>query len=99
MTYRFVFLNSITSACLSLFPCDDNCTTNRPDIKLEDMQCRDDFCRATFADKNGEQPPIHELFGKPPFLNEGFTVEESDGRVSVYFTRPGVSLKDAGRFS
>lgn len=63
-----------------------------PDVNLEDMQCREDFCRATFADENGEKPAIQELFGEPPFLTEGFTIDEADGRVSVYFTRPGVSL-------
>jgi hypothetical protein len=57
------------------------------------MQCGESFCRATFAHENGEQPDIQGLFGEPPFVNEGFTIHEPDGRVTLYFTRPGESLE------
>ena len=64
-----------------------------PGVNLEDMQCGESFCRATFAHENGEQPDIRDLFGVPPFVNEGFTLKEPDGRVALYFTRPGESLE------
>lgn len=64
-----------------------------PDVILEDMRCSESFCRATFAQINGEQPDIGSLFGKPPFVNEGFTIHEPDGRVTLYFTQPGESLE------
>jgi len=65
-----------------------------PGINLEDMQCGERFCRATFAHENGEKPDIQGLLGEPPFVNEGFFINEPDGRVSVYFTRPGTSLNE-----
>lgn len=64
-----------------------------PDVNLEDMQCSESFCRATFAQVNGEEPDIGSLFGEPPFLNDGFTIHEPDGRVTLYFTQPGESLE------
>ena len=63
-----------------------------PGVNLEDMQCGERFCRATFVHEKGEQPVIEALFGQPPFVTEGFAINEDDGRVSVYFTRPGTSL-------
>ena len=63
-----------------------------PGVNLEDMQCGERFCRATFVHEKGEQPVIEALFGQPPFVTEGFAINEADGRVSVYFTRPGTSL-------
>ncbi|MGH8615678.1 MAG: hypothetical protein ACREYF_27595 [Gammaproteobacteria bacterium] len=65
-----------------------------PGVNLEDMLCSERLCRATFAHENGEQPVIEDLFGEPPFVTEGFTINEADGRVSVYFTRPGTSLEE-----
>ncbi len=64
-----------------------------PGVKLEDMQCGERFCRATFAHENGEPPAIQDLFGQPPFVADGFTINEADGRVSLYFARPGESLE------
>ena len=57
------------------------------------MQCGDSFCRATFTHLGGEVPDIGVLFGEPPFVTEGFTVERPDGRVMLYFTQPGESLE------
>lgn len=65
-----------------------------PGTYLEDMQCGERFCRATFGNEKGEQPAIQSLFGEPPFANEGFTINEANGRVSLYFTRPGESLEE-----
>jgi hypothetical protein len=64
-----------------------------PGLGLEDIQCGRDFCRATFTQENGEPPEIEGLFGEPPFETEGFAVNEADGRVALYFTRPGESLE------
>ncbi|MGH8581897.1 MAG: hypothetical protein ACREWG_03735 [Gammaproteobacteria bacterium] len=65
-----------------------------PGTYLEDLQCGKRFCRAIFGNEKGEQPAIRSLFGEPPFANEGFTLNEPDGRVSLYFTRPGESLEE-----
>lgn len=65
-----------------------------PGVNLEDMQCGDGFCRATFNHENGKQPNIRGLFGEPPFVNAGFTTHEADGSVSLYFIEPGMSLRD-----
>lgn len=63
-----------------------------PGVELQGMQCMEGVCRARFAQQGGTTPAIGELFGEPPFVNEGFTVEEADGSVSLYFTGAGVSL-------
>jgi len=65
-----------------------------PGVKLEGMQCGERFCSATFAHENGEPPAIQDLFGEPPFVTDGFTINEADGRVSLYFARPGESLEE-----
>ena len=65
-----------------------------PGVSLDDMQCADRFCRATFSHVNGEQPEVHGLFGEPPFVNEGFTIVQPDGRVALYFNQPGESLSE-----
>lgn len=65
-----------------------------PGVFLDDMSCGEAFCRASFSSNNGEHPAIQDLFGVPPFANEGFTINEPDGRVTLYSTQPGVSLED-----
>ncbi len=65
-----------------------------PGLILEDMKCSEAFCRATLASETGERPTLQDLYGRPPFVNEGFTIDEPDGRVTVYFTPPEVSLED-----
>lgn len=65
-----------------------------PGVKVEDMHCDERFCRATFAHENGEPPAIQDLFGEPPFVTDGFTIDEADGRVSLYFGRPGEPLEE-----
>ncbi|MDQ3775495.1 MAG: hypothetical protein M3461_14665 [Pseudomonadota bacterium] len=65
-----------------------------PGVKLEDMQCGERLCRATFAHENGELPAIQDLLGQPPFVTDGFTINEAGARVSLYFARPGESLEE-----
>ena len=65
-----------------------------PGVKLEDMQCGERLCRATFAHENGEPPAIQDLFGEPPFVTDGFTINGAEGRVSLYFARAGESLEE-----
>jgi len=64
-----------------------------PDVNLEEMQCSDRVCRATLTYEN-DGLAVQDLFGEPPFVNEGFTINLADGRVQLYFTQPGVSLGD-----
>ena len=68
-----------------------------PGMVLDGMLCGDRFCKATFADEAGGTPDIAGVFGVPPFVNEGFAVEEPDGRMTLYFTQPGQSLSDLRR--
>jgi len=71
--------------------------TKLPGVSLEDMQCEQRFCRATFFAGHGEAPKVEELFGEPPFMTEMFTIPGANGRVLVYFTQPGVTLEDIRR--
>jgi hypothetical protein len=61
---------------------------------LTDMQCGERFCRAGFASDNGDRPDISQLMGASPFIDSGFTLNEPDGRVRVYFTQQGQSLSE-----
>jgi hypothetical protein len=63
-------------------------------ILLDDIQCGDIFCRATFSQANGKEPDIGDVLGKPPFSSGGFTLTEPDGHVILYFTQPGESLDE-----
>jgi len=65
-----------------------------PGVYIEEMQCNDRFCRATFADENNQQAEIGEIFGEPPFVNEGFTIHQANGQVALYFAQPGESLEE-----
>lgn len=65
-----------------------------PGTNLTDMRCGERFCRASFVSDNGKTPNIVQLLGASPFIESGFTINESDGRVKVYFTQPGESLSD-----
>jgi len=67
---------------------------NTPGMQLLDMLCTEKFCRASFAREDGELPDIGSLLGSPPFVNEGFTVNNPDGTVTVYFTDTGISLSE-----
>jgi hypothetical protein len=65
-----------------------------PGIDLADMQCGGRFCRASFVAENGKPPNISQLIGASPFIDSGFTINEPDGRVRVYFTQPGQSFSE-----
>jgi hypothetical protein len=65
-----------------------------PGANLEELDCSKRFCRALFAQDNGERPVRGQLIGLLPFTNEGFTVDDPDGRVAIYFTRSGESLDE-----
>ena len=59
-----------------------------PEVNLNDIQCGKRFCRATFRPEQRNKEAVTELFGKPPFMEKGFTVEDTDGKVALYFVRP-----------
>jgi len=63
-------------------------------LDLDGMECAERFCRATVTLKSDDPDAVRNLFGHPPFMTEGFTIHDADGRVQVYFTQPGVSLRD-----
>jgi hypothetical protein len=65
-----------------------------PGINLADLQCSYLFCRASFVPDNGKPPNISQLMGASPFIESGFTINEPDGGVRVYFTQPGQSLSE-----
>jgi len=65
-----------------------------PGINLADMQCSARFCRASFVPENGKPPNISQLIGASAFIDSGFTINEPDGGVRVYFTQPGQSLSE-----
>jgi hypothetical protein len=65
-----------------------------PGINLTDLQCGERFCRASFVSENGKPPKITEVIGASPFIESGFTINEPDGGVRVYFTQPGQSLSE-----
>ncbi|MGE0683550.1 MAG: hypothetical protein AB7P69_21950 [Candidatus Binatia bacterium] len=68
-----------------------------PDINLADLQCGQRFCRASFVPDNGTRPNISQLIGASPFIESGFTLNEPDGGVRVYFTQPGQSFGELRR--
>jgi hypothetical protein len=65
-----------------------------PGLNLADLQCGERFCRASFVSENGKPPKITEVIGASPFIESGFTINEPDGGVRVYFTQPGQSLSE-----
>ncbi len=68
--------------------------SENPALNLDGMECAERFCRATITINNDDPEALRNLFGQPPFMNEGFTIHDADGRVQVYFTQPGVSIGD-----
>ena len=65
-----------------------------PDMNLEHMQCAKGLCRANFTNTDGGKPDVDSLIGLPPFQDGGFTIHESDGSVSLYFTEPGINFNE-----
>ena len=65
-----------------------------PSINLADLQCGGRFCRANFVPDNGKPPNISQVIGASSFIESGFTINEPDGGVKVYFTQPGQSFSE-----
>jgi len=63
-----------------------------PGINLADMQCSEQFCRATLISETGKPLNISQLLGASPFMDSGTTIPEPDGSVRVYFVQPGQSF-------
>ncbi len=61
-------------------------------LQLDGIQCGERFCLALLSSSDGGTPDVGRLFGYPPFLNEGFTIERPDDSVELYFMQPGQSL-------
>jgi hypothetical protein len=64
-----------------------------PGVEVEAVECGERFGRVTFFRNDGVRPDVVPLLGLPPFDNESFTAEHEDGRVSIYFTAPGVEVE------
>ena len=65
-----------------------------PGVTLDDMKCGDHVCMASFTRAGTNAAQVTELFGYPPFMGDGFTVDQPDGRVLVYFSEAGYSLNE-----
>lgn len=68
-----------------------------PGVSVDDMECGKSFCRAKFTPEAGKPLNIAEVFGASPFMGSGFTIDEPDGSVKVYFTQPGQSIDELRR--
>jgi hypothetical protein len=66
----------------------------RRDLHVENVSCSERFCRASFYQDNGELPVVTDLYGAPPVTGEGFTIQEPDGRLGLYFARNGERVSD-----
>jgi hypothetical protein len=66
----------------------------RRDLHVENVSCAERFCRASFYQDNGELPVVTDLYGAPPLTGEGFTLQEPNGRLGVYFARNGERVSD-----
>jgi len=65
-----------------------------PGINLGEMQCGERFCRATLTPETGKRLDLSQVAGASQFMNSGFTIDEPDGSVRVYFTQPEQSLSE-----
>lgn len=63
-----------------------------PEVELKELECSAQFCRATLVGEEGKPPSVRKLYGLAPFATSGFTIPGEDGRVALYFTRPGEEL-------
>lgn len=68
-----------------------------PDVSVEGMECGKSFCRAKFTSETGKPFNVAEVFGASSFMGSGFTINEPDGSVKVYFTQPGQSIDELRR--
>jgi len=67
---------------------------NVPGTVLLSLACDEQACQADFLNIDGTRPDTSNLWGIPPFVNEGITEHNDDGTVSIFFTQAGVSLDD-----
>lgn len=65
-----------------------------PDVNLTEVQCSERFCRATLVPEDGKVVNLAEVVGGFSFAGSGFTLEDTDGQVKVYFTQPGQTFDD-----
>lgn len=65
-----------------------------PGVELEKMLCGERFCKANLKYGKGGKEAMLDLFGKPPFMSDGFVTEKRAGEVALYFVHPGESLEE-----
>lgn len=63
-----------------------------PEVQMAELECSSRFCRAMLVGQEGNEPPVKKLFKLPPFATSGFSMPDEDGKVALYFTRPGEEL-------
>jgi len=67
---------------------------NAPGVDLDGIRCASSICRAKFVTADGKKPNIDEMWGTPPLMKEGFTVEQDDGSLVLYFSEGDASLEE-----
>lgn len=60
---------------------------NISNLVVDSMKCIDSYCQAKFFSEDGKNPSLDDIWGHPPFMNEGFTVPQEDGSILLYFTQ------------
>ncbi len=65
-----------------------------PGVNLDGLHCGEGYCRAILSHASGGKVEATKLFGEPPFMGQGFTVEDPDGRTLLYFTDAGKDLSE-----
>jgi hypothetical protein len=63
-----------------------------PEVQMAQLECSARFCRAVMTGEEGKEPPVKKLFKLAPFATSGLSMPDKDGRVALYFTRPGEEL-------
>lgn len=63
-----------------------------PEVQMAELECSPRFCRAMLVGEEGNEPPVKKLFKLPPFATSGFSMPDEEGKVALYFTRPGEEL-------
>jgi hypothetical protein len=68
---------------------------NVADTNLDDLRCNDRYCRASFTPETGKQVDVSQVIdATSQFMSSGFTLNEPDGSVKLYFTQSGQSLEE-----
>lgn len=63
-----------------------------PTLHLENVECGPRFCSSVFSSQDHSEPSMRALWGLPPFDGEGFVEPGEDGKVAVFFAKPGHSM-------